>query len=354
MPVDIYKPRFMIEMVESLPPLRTFLKDTFFRQTRTFPTESVDFDVKKGGMSMAPFVHPRIGSTVLERQGYKTMNYKPPLIAPKRVLTTDDLDVRLPGEALFSGYSPDRRKTELLQDDMIELDHSITRREEWMCAMVLFNGEIHVIGEGVNDVIKFEFDNTEVVDIPWSDLVNSKPMKDLQKARKRVGRSGHSANIAIADSETMWDLVENESVKELLDIKNYTMGIIEPEVLENGTTYIGYLRKSGLHLYSYEGEYADNDNENPDYPGVKPSDKGFIPKVYPLVPKGKVFVGPARNFPSRMLYGVIKDLQIGSHMRTRVPKQWDQQEPSERYLKISSRALPCPQDADAWTVLDVS
>jgi len=50
---------------------------------------------------------------------------------------------------------------------------------------------------------------------------------------------------------------------------------------------------------------------------------------------------------------VIKDLQIGSHMEPRVPKQWDQQEPSEKYVKISSRPLPCPQDLDTWAVLDV-
>ncbi len=72
MAVNIYTPRFMIEMVKQLPPLRTFLRDTFFSQIKTFPTESVDFDVKKGGMAMAPFVSPRIGSTVLDRQGYKT------------------------------------------------------------------------------------------------------------------------------------------------------------------------------------------------------------------------------------------------------------------------------------------
>lgn len=353
MPVNIYSPRFMIDVVESTPPLRTFLKDTFFRNSKTFPTEAVDFDVKKGGMAMAPFVHPRIGSTVLERQGFTTETYKPPLVAPKRVLTTDDLDVRLPGEALYNGYNANKRMTELLTDDLLELDESITRREEWMCAHALFEGGIPVVGEGINQYIDFGFENTIAVDVPWTDFENSKPMEDLQDAKKVVSRSGHTATIAIADEETMWDLMRNEEVQKFLDIKNYNLGIIEPEVLENGATYIGYLRKCGLRLYSYGGEFADNDNINPAYPDVKPEDKGFVPAVYPLVPKGKVLVAPARNFPAKMLYAVIKDLRIGNHMRPRVPKQWDQEEPSERYVKISSRPLPCPQNLDAYAVLDV-
>jgi len=344
----------MIQMVEQLPPLRTFLKDTFFNRVQTFPTETVDFDVKKGGMSMAPFVHPRIGSTVLDRQGYKTMTYKPPLVAPKRVLTTDDLDVRLPGEALYNGYHPDQRKAELLQDDLMEMDRAITRREEWMAAMALFNAEIPVIGEGIDELIVFDFDNIIVVDSSklWDDHSTSRPMEDLNDAADLVGKSGYSANIAIGDPESIRNLVRNKEVKELLDIKNYSMGLIAPEVLENGATYYGFLPECNLHIYSYNAFFADNDNPNPDFPDVRPEDKGFVPKVYPMVPRGKVFVGPTK-LPAKMLYGVIKDLQIGSFMKSRVPKQWDQQEPSEKYVKVSSRPLPCPQDLDTWAVLEV-
>jgi len=353
MSVNIYESKFMLRMIEQQPPLPSFMKDTFFRRNQTFPTKTVDFDVKKGGIAMAPFVSPRIGSKVLERTGFKTMTYKPPLVAPKRVLTTDDIAVRLPGEPLYNGFHPNRRRVELLQEDLIELDNSISLREEWMCTQVMFNAEIPVIGEGVNDVIEFDFDNTMVVDIPWADTINSSPLRDLIAARKRVARSGLSATVAIGDSESMFDLIKNKEIMELLDNTRYEMGIIAPQLLENGAMYIGFLRKANLHLYSYEGEFADNENENPDYPGVAPDDPDFIPAVYPLVPKGKVVVAPARNFPAKMLYAVIHDIQIGSFARSRVPKQWDQQEPSERYVKISSAPLPCPQSLDAWVVLDV-
>lgn len=352
--IDIYSPKFMLGVIEQTPPLRTFLKDTFFNQSVVFPTETIEFDVKKGGISMAPFVSSRIGSTNLERQGYTTKSYKPPLVAPKRTLTTDDLDFRLAGEPQYNGYSPDERATQLLASDLEELDRAITLREELMCAQVLFNGSIPVVGEGVDEIIKFDFTNEIVVDSSklWFDYKNSKPIDDLYKASEIIAETGMTADICISDVATIRHLIRNEELKDMLDRKNYNVGIIEPQVLKNGVMYFGYLTEPGLHIYGYNAKYADNTNVNPKFPSVKPADKEFKPAVYSLIPTGKVLVA-STSMRNKMLYGVIKDLQIGSFMKPRVPKQWEQQEPSERYIKISSRPLPCPLDLDSWVVLDV-
>ena len=352
--VDIYEPQFMIEMLDLTTPPRVFFKNRFFKQTKTFPTKAVTFDVVKHGISMAPFVSPRIGSSVMEREGYKTMQYMPPLVAPKRVLTTDDLDIRLPGEAIFNGYNPMDRATQLLAEDLVYLDKAITLREEWMIAQVLFNGIIPVKGDGVDDEIDFGFDNIINVDptLLWSDYVKSKPIDDLFDAAELVAETGHAADIAVSDIATMRDLMRNVEVKELMDLRNYNVGVISPQSnLETGVMYFGFLAEPGLHLYGYNSTYADNENENPDHPGVRPGDKGFKPAVYPLIPHGKVFVG-STQMAGRMLYGCINDLQIGSHMKPRVPKQWDNQEPSEKYLKISSRPLPCPVDMASWVIIN--
>ena len=352
MSINIYEPQFMIDVLNLTTPPRVFFKNRFFKQIRTFPTKAVTFDVVKHGISMAPFVSPRIGSTVMEREGYKTMQYTPPLVAPRRVLTTDDLDIRLPGEAIFNGYKPMDRASELLMEDLIYLDNAITLREEWMIAQVLFSGMIPVKGKGVDDVIDFEFDNIIDVDVVWSDHDNSSPINDLFNAAELVAETGHSADIAVSDIATMRDLMRNKEVKELMDLRNYNVGVISPQGnLENGVMYFGFLAEPGLHLYGYNSKYADNENENPDYPGVRPGDKGFKPAIYPMIPHGKVFVG-STQMAGRTLYGCINDLQIGSFMKPRVPKQWDNQEPSEKYIKISSRPLPCPADMASWVIIN--
>lgn len=183
--------------------------------------------------------------------------------------------------------------------------------------------------------------------MPWSDHENSGPMEDLDRAARLVGRSGLSAQMVIGDSETMWVLIRNEEIQKLLDIKDYNMGMIEPEVRRNGLNPVGRLAKRGLELFSYDAEYVDTDNVNPDFRNVKPGDEGFVPKVYPMVPRGKVLVIPRANFPARMLYAVIYE-ESGSYARPRVPVTWSQVDPFAQFVKISSRPLPCPMNLVAW------
>ena len=351
--IDLYRPQFMMRMVEQITPFYTFLKDTFFRRIQRFPTESVMFDVQKNGIPMAPFVNPRIGSTVLERDGFKTNEFTPPLVAPMRPLTSDVLAARLPGEAVFSGNSPNKRQAEILQNDLIELDESITRREEWMAAQALFNGAILAVGKGVRSLIDFEFENNIVVSVPWSDPVNSDPLRDLRDARRIVARSGYSPNIMIADPETIDYLIDNERLQRFLDNSGIRVGIIEARFLQNGAKYEGFLRPVGLDVYSYDGEFADNDNENPDNPGIMPGEAGFVPKVYDLIPKGRVFVG-STSMPTRMLYGGVNHIiKIGAKERTRVPHSWYNDKGTVRFLEMCSRPLPCPLNVSSWAILDV-
>lgn len=43
--VDLYTPRTLAEVVKTTPPVRTFLRDRFFTNVKTFPTKRVDIDI---------------------------------------------------------------------------------------------------------------------------------------------------------------------------------------------------------------------------------------------------------------------------------------------------------------------
>ena len=45
--VDLYTPRTLAEVVKTTPPVRTFLRDRFFTNVKTFPTKRVDIDIVK-------------------------------------------------------------------------------------------------------------------------------------------------------------------------------------------------------------------------------------------------------------------------------------------------------------------
>ena len=62
MTVSLFEPRTMMEMVNSEYRARSFLRDRYFSNKKTFNTATVDIDIKgPGKRSLAQFVNPRIG-----------------------------------------------------------------------------------------------------------------------------------------------------------------------------------------------------------------------------------------------------------------------------------------------------
>ena len=89
--ISIYDPRTMGKLVERMPKVQTFIKSTFFRNVETFDTQKIDVDFKKGNRQLAPFVHKKIGGVTIDNEGYETNTYEPPLVAPNKITTVDDI-----------------------------------------------------------------------------------------------------------------------------------------------------------------------------------------------------------------------------------------------------------------------
>lgn len=162
--ISIYEPRCLAEVVRTTPPVRTFFLDNYFTNIKTFATKSVDIDVVKGDRRMASFVHPLAGGQVLKNEGYQTESFTPPLINPMTVTTANDAMERMPGEDLYSGMTPEERAAKQLIEDYQRLNDAATRREEWMAVRTIMDGQIPVVGPGVNKVIDFGFTNKVKLD----------------------------------------------------------------------------------------------------------------------------------------------------------------------------------------------
>ncbi|MDX8367776.1 major capsid protein [Cytobacillus sp. IB215665] len=346
MTISLYDPRTMLEAVRQMKPVNTFLKDTFFSNNRTFTTETVDVDYYKGRRKMAPFVSPRLAGKVIAREGFDTKSFKAPLIKPKRVITADDLSKRSMGENIYSGSTPEERQAEMLANDLMELDDMITRREEWMASQVLFTGQVHMVGDGVDQVLDFNFTNKVVLTGSklWDDP-NSNPYADLKEWRLKVIKaSGTTPDRVILASDVTESFINHPKTKELLDNRRIIMGQINPQTFPNGVTYLGSISALGLDIYSYDEWYYD-DETDPENPTEKP-----------MVPEGTVFLGSTRS-RSSMLYGAVNIIQNGENFGTfegtRIPKSWVQNDPDARFLQINSRPLPVPHEVDAWHIAQV-
>ncbi|MDO4301777.1 MAG: major capsid protein [Clostridia bacterium] len=345
--VSIYETRTMGRIVKSLPPVRTFFKDTFFKHEETFPTENVDVDFVKGSRKIAPFVHRIIGGKTVPNTGYKTETYTPPLLAPDKITTIDDILKRMPGESITSIRTPAERAIEKMRTDYVELQEMIERRIEWMCVQSIFNGYIPIIGEGLNEIIDFDFTNKETITSDakkWSNP-DSDPIEDLRRWHTSVQKNGHTnCDMCIMSDDVVPAFINHAKVKSALDVKNYNLAVIQPKQLPNGVTYIGTIHELGMDVYKYTEWYVDDwtDEENPEEKS--------------LVPSGALALLSSNANYSRY-YGAITliDDKTGNFKTVEgklVPDTWTKRKPARRFLQLSSAPLTVPHNVDSWFVAE--
>lgn len=343
--VSIYEPRTMGRIVSKLPPVRTFFRSTFFRHEETFVTKNVDVDFVKGTRKVAPFVSRLIGGKVVPNTGYSTKTYTPPLVAPEKVTTVDDLLQRQPGENPYSGRTPAERAVVKMAQDFTELRDQIARREELMCCQSIFTGTIPVIGDGVNEIIDFGFTNKETITTATKKWTNaaSDPIEDLKRWHETVQKTGFvNCDMCVMGSDVAKAFINHEKVMKQLDVKNYNLAVIQPKQLPNGVTYIGTIHEIGLDIYKYNEWYLD-DWTVPETPEEKP-----------LVPVDTLaLLSSTANYS--MYYGAITLIdEATGNFRTvegkYVADTWAKRKPARRFLNLSSAPLCVPHDVDSWFV----
>lgn len=347
MPIDIYSPRTMGAVIKRMPPKHSFIRDTFFKKTKTFLTPKVEFDFKKGNRELAPFVSPVIGGKTIKNSGFQTKDYTAPLIAPNKITTADELMDRRAGENPYSGKSPAERGVEKLVEDFQELTEMIDRREEWMAATALFTGKIPIIGDGVNEVIDFNFTNTEkpTAAKKWS-ATGSDPIADLKFWRAKVQQKGFvNCNICIMAADVVEVFINHEKVKSKLDVKQYDLAVIRPRELPSGATYIGTINEIAVDIYQYNEWYLDNWT-NP-----------LEPTTLPLVPEKKLGLFSTQAQYS-MLYGAHTyiDEKTGAWVNAEgriIPTHWIERNPDRKFIAANSRPLPVPHEVDSWLIAEV-
>ena len=350
MAISIYDPRTMGKLVERMPKVHTFVRDTFFRNRETFDTQKIDVDFKKGNRALAPFVHKKKGGATIDNEGFQTNTYEPPLVAPNKITTIDDILKRTPGESLYNGKSPNQRAVEKMQRDFTELDEMITRREEWMCCQSLFRRKILILdknGKAIQEEIDFQFTNKETLKTTdsWKTKKGGK-IAQLKAWRKQVQKKGFvNCNICLMGSDALEAFLSDEEVQKMLDVRRFEVAVIAPKELPNGATYIGTIHEIGMDIYTYNEWYLDNWTN-----AEKPEDK-------PLLPDNIVaLLSTEANYS--MYYGAVGIVDeagktIAVVEGSRIPEQWVERRPARRFLQLSSAPIPVPHEVDSWFIATV-
>lgn len=353
MPFNFYETHTLLMAVQQLTPAVTFLRDRYFPTNDAsdiFATDDVLVEYRDGSKKLAPFVAPRKGGVTILRNGYHLERYTPPFVAPKRPLSVDDLKKRGFGEALFTQLTPEQRQQALILKDADEMGEFISRREEAMAAeTMLTNGCImkHIADDVDKDdemEIRFYTEPTNpskyTVTIKW-DQAGAKILADIGTMIRMLTAKGLRAADLVCSPDVADTIVNNETIKELLNNRRYELGMVEPELLPDGAAIVARLNVNGriINIISYDETYTDDDGSD---------------KLY--VPSGKcILTAPAAG---RTLYGAVtqveqSDGEFHTYTGRRVPKYLSSAEGNTRSLTISSRPLLIPNNKNPFIVADV-
>ena len=352
MPLNFFETHTLLMAVEQLNPPTTFLRNRYFptnASTDVFSTNDVLVEYKDGSKRLAPFVAPRKGGVTILRSGYEVQRFEPPCIAPRRMLTIDDLNKRGFGEALLTQLTPEQRQRTLILKDAQELSEMITRREEAMAAEVMQTNAC---------VMKHIADDADVYDEKYIAFYtgSSNPAQytpsgnwskdyagilgDLGAMSRLLTKRGLPATDLVVGADVADAILANTEIQKLLDLKNYEAGRIDPSVLGNGATHIATLNAKGriINVICYDEEYTD----------------GSETKPY-IDPKSVILTAPGAG---RTLYGAVSqveqsDGQFHTYTGKRVPKYLSNAEGNTRSLTLTSCPLLIPNNKNPFIVAKV-
>lgn len=326
----------LLEAYEQMPKPEAFLRDTFFSNTRTFETESVQVDLYVGKRRMAPFLARYQGGRALLVEGFQTHMHTPPKFAPSRVLPAEDLLYRGLGETPYGGKSPTQRAADILSRDMFECDASITRREEWMCSNCMLAGSVAMKGDGGGEfaIVYDSEPRNPNTPISWQDSENCDPLMDIAQMQTWIRRNaGIDGDIVVMAADAAAAFVKSKQVRDILNLRNLYIGAVEPSIVNPQVTFICRLAWPDIEVYSYDEFYLDFDEHGAEIDA-------------PYLPSGTVLVGSTES-PGFMIYGGIIQYEPGQTTPTayaaeRVPLLFTDVDNQVRKFRFTARPLPVP------------
>ena len=354
---DLLTTRSLAMIHNYVSPVPSFFRDRYFPTNPgdIFKSDEVLLERKRDNRKMADIVSKRVGDIPIDRDGYEIFGYKPPKVAPSRVLTQDVLEQRNFGEALYSDLTPDQRSINILRDDEQALERAIAFREEWLAVQVMLNNGfkaqsmIDDVTPGESLSLKFyEGENSPTVFTPeaamkWGTSSTFRTVSaTIAAACEELTKRGLPSVDLILGGDAAEVFLNVDGMMDRIDKNSgYITGQMEDQLTQYpGVTLHGRLNFRGhiLNICSATVSYTAKDG----------TDTLFFPA------KGVMITAPNSG---RMLYAAHTQINHGSDQfstiaDTRVYKVIVDEENDTRKLRATSKPLPVPAADNPWMVCE--
>lgn len=337
----------MMQALEKVKAPATFLVDTFFPIVPpTATSELIGVEYRKGTRKLAPFL--TAGAGVAVERGTASINwYKPPMMAPMRIINDYDVMGRAFGEALLGSLTPEQRASQLQARDFVELQKMIMNRKNQMAAELLTTGKVTVKGYADDgQTVKTEtitYDGwVNDMDTDWS-VASANILDDLRTASDAIQeQAGEIPNIAICGRNVEQYLMSNNEIRQYLMIpsrENLLIANLQPYYVAPQIRFIGRISALNLDLYTYSESYIDENGTTKPFLGADDVIVG-------LAGKGKQLHGAVT-----VVDGVAKTMN--TYAAPMVPVYRANETANTLSLTMYSRCILAPETVDDWYHLSV-
>jgi len=314
--------RTMTETVRRFPRKNLIGAELF--PLRPSATKSVYWDIVSGTRRLAKFVTPGAESHIDKLTPRTRVNTEVLYIGEKKVIDQNTKNFIDGIGKLDSTYG-----SQLIVDELEELDRIVENTKEWMRWEALAKGQIDVQQTDPALRLKVDYsmdsDHKATASTLWSTTASAKPLNDILDWKKLISRDAWAtADRAYCSYQGMIYLVENSAVQTLLQ---YTVG---NQLAENGFI----TRLGGLNITVYDVSYVDETGTT----------QYFIPdnKFIVLAKEGlgKAFTGP-------------QDVPDGDGVRTEIGKvsySWATKDPVDTWIKVADSYMPAIQNPDQLVI----
>ena len=343
----------LINAIKKMYPVVQFFKNRYFPDGKVYYSEKALIETKKKGRAIAPFVIPVVGGIALTSEGYRAMEIDAPYIAPKKIITAEELEKKAFGESPESGRTPAQRENELEAEHMDDLRKSILRRHELMCAELITTGKIlmkHFSNgddavKGVNYDLKIlqfydgTFGNTYHFSKDFLQMTASEKIQEFYKITSILRKRSIRATDIVMTSDVSMLLMSDKDFLEFYDLAKVDFGDVKQSELPEGVVCNGRININGvvMSMFTYDEYYEDLDGKEKE-----------------MLPKGTIaFLHPKIGETAYAQVTFFSGGGFKSYAEKIVPRFVGSETENIAEVQMFSRPVPYPYDWDSWLIANI-
>ena len=336
----------MMMAMERIKQPSSFLVDTFFPVVpATAATTKIGVEYRKGARKLAPFIISGTGGVNVAREQSQIDWYEPPMMGPRRVISSDDIANRSFGENVYSSMTPEQRATQLLAKDLTDLQNMIVNRKNKMAADILLNGQCEIAGYAADgkvvktDTVRFDDWTQKLIPaIKWNQA-NADIYGDLAEMSASIQENaGMVPTIAICGKNIMDYILGNEAMMKYMSISNnanLSMVSFQPRITAPQVMFMGRIMSLNLELYSYMETYTDEEGH-----------------IKSFIGDDDVIIGiPGRGKQLHGAVTLVEGRSFKTYVGNYVPAYRANENDNTVSLAMYSRCVLVPETVDDWAVI---